>query len=323
MDFVSFLQQSRNADFWERSFRIGLTGKEYPAFFLSDFFTQIKEVIAPHYTGLQVMDTPTLAMGECMASLETTFLGMRSVYWLKNISDVPASSHKQWFSYVSNYQGPHCIIFFIDASDAATMDDIITIPPAVDKQLFTQLFIFFAGSSGAQRAHSAIQALYTRHTTVPLDTACALIRYLLLMGNQYQLFLDTWLDAFIIPETSLFTLSQHFFARSPQKFLAVWKTIAPSYAEQFWIAFWSEQLWRAYHVVDCLQNSRFVEAKSLSYRLPFSLMQQDWKKLSLHELHHAHNFLYTIDGALKNGGNQGALDLFYSKFFLKQFDYKQ
>ena len=78
------------------------------------------------------------------------------------------------------------------------------------------------------------------------------------MGNHYETFIDTWLDAFIVPETSLFTLSQHFFARSPQKFLSVWKAIAPSYAEQFWIAFWSEQLWRAYHVVDCLQQSRFV-----------------------------------------------------------------
>ena len=175
MDFVSFLQQSRNADFWERNSRICLTGKDYPAFFLSDFFTQIKDVIAPHYTGLQVMDTSS-AMGECMASLETTFLGMRSLYWLKNVSDASTSSKQQWLSYVSSYQGPHSILFFVDTADAASMDDdAIVVPHAIDKQLFTQLFTFFAGAISCQRAHSAIQALYTRHTTVSLEMACVMI----------------------------------------------------------------------------------------------------------------------------------------------------
>lgn len=318
MDFVSFLQKSRTSNFWANTTRIGFTSPSYPVLFFSDVFKHIHEAIASEYTGITHLDIHTRTVGECMAALETSFLGMRSVYWLNNISELPAAAKQQWLSYLATYQGPHCILFFVDDTDTQT-DDYVVLPATVDKQLFTQLVTFFVGQSTAQRTHNAIQALYTRHTSLPLDTACSMIRYIVLMGNQYQLFFDSWLDTFIVPETSLFTLSQHFFARSAHKFFATWKGIASEYGEQFWIAFWSEQLWRAYHVVDCLQQSRFVEAKSLSYRLPFSLMQQDWKKLTLSELQQAHTFLYGIDNSLKNGGNAGALDLFYSKFFLKQF----
>lgn len=318
MDFIAFLHQSRTPEFWKRSTRIGFTGKEYPILFFSDFFKQKTDQLSPLYSGVTYLDLQNAVRNESMASLETTFLGMRSLYWLKNISELNSASKKEWLSYISGYQGPHSLIFFVGADDAE-FDDTITIPATVDIQLFTQLLIFFAGNAAAERSAQAVQTLYARRTALSVDNACSMIRYIALIGNQYQAFFDNWLDMCIVPETSLFTLSQHFFARAPQKFFATWKSIAPHYGEQFWITFWSEQLWRAYHVVDYLQQSRFVEAKSISYRLPFSLMQGDWRKLTLSELQQAHAFMYTIDLSLKNGGDAGVLDLFYSKFFLKQF----
>lgn len=309
-------------DFWARTTRIGFTASAYPILFFADFFKQIHELVASHFTQSIHLDIQSRPIGECMALLETSFLGMRSLYVLKNVSELSAASKQQWLSYLANYQGPHCVIFFIQADDAQ-VDDCIVLPAAIDKQLFAQLLTFFAGQACAQRSHAAVQAIYARQSSLPLDTACSMMRYLMLMGNGHQTFFENWIDTFIEPETSLFTLSQHFFARAPQKFFATWKGISSHYGEQFWIAFWSEQLWRAYHVVDYLQQSRFVEAKGVSYRLPFSLMQQDWKKLTLTELQQAHAFLYGIDTALKNGGNTVSLDLFYSKFFLKQFGAEQ
>ena len=67
------------------------------------------------------------------------------------------------------------------------------------------------------------------------------------------------------------------------------------------------------------KNDR-VGAKKISYRLPFSFLNRDWRKFSLEELKGAHSFLYTLDYKLKNNCEPGYLDLFYMKLFNQKFN---
>lgn len=87
------------------------------------------------------------------------------------------------------------------------------------------------------------------------------------------------------------------------------------YPAQFWIAFWSEQLVKAYGFVLYSQQKNYSAAKKISYRLPFSFTKTDWKKIDQHELVRAHHFLYFYDFHIKNGGTDRMFDLFYSNFF--------
>ena len=100
------------------------------------------------------------------------------------------------------------------------------------------------------------------------------MHYAKVLGANTDYFISAWLEKIITPERSLFTLSTYFFAKKAQLFFAEWKNIFGQYSEQFWIAFWSEQLWRAHHYVDYSKAKQFALAKKIGYRLPFTFMQR-------------------------------------------------
>ena len=60
------------------------------------------------------------------------------------------------------------------------------------------------------------------------------------------------------------------------------------------------------------------DAKQISFRLPFTFVQKDWRSYSIRELKNAHQFIYTLDYDFKHGSTM-AFDLFFSKFFSNQF----
>ena len=100
----------------------------------------------------------------------------------------------------------------------------------------------------------------------------------------------------------------------------LWDTFEAEYPMTFWCAYWSEQLWRAYHARYYLDRQQMQQAKSIAYRLPFSYMQKDWKKSTLIELRNAHQWIYELDLAYKNNiETQAGIDLFFTKFFLAEF----
>lgn len=160
-----------------------------------------------------------------------------------------------------------------------------------------------------------IDALYARTPNLSVDQIYLFMRYAALMGKNQREFIDQWLGLLVSSEKSLFTLSQHFFAQESKKFFALWGTISADYPPAFWVVFWSEQLFRASCYVQLMQQRKIAEAKRISFRLPFSFMQRDWRLYKPHMLRDAHAVIYAIDFNIKNGASDAALDLFYSQFF--------
>jgi hypothetical protein len=134
----------------------------------------------------------------------------------------------------------------------------------------------------------------------------------------------SFFEKIIVPETSLFVISQYFFAKDSRAFFNVWHQYQLEYPLAFWSVFWSEQLWRAYFVWFYLNQKNHAAAKSMSFRLPFTYLQKDWKKSSLTELKNAHQYIYELDlNAKSSVETTYSLDLFYSKFFSNEFTVSQ
>jgi DNA polymerase III delta subunit len=137
------------------------------------------------------------------------------------------------------------------------------------------------------------------------------------LGKGSAQFSRDWLPDMIVPELSLFSLSQALFDRKPSSFFKLWKQFSQKYSVPFWITFWSEQLWRAYCYVRLQKNGKEAEAKKIGYRLPFSFLNRSWRNYTLEELKTYHHLLYEIDYQVKNGGSAYALDLFYATMLLQ------
>jgi hypothetical protein len=95
----------------------------------------------------------------------------------------------------------------------------------------------------------------------------------------------------------------------------MWVTIKDTYPLQFWIVFWSEQVFRAYHFIGYKKSKQLLHAKKIAYRLPYSFIQKDWMNLSLDSLQQIHHMMYELDFRYKNGASELYLDHAFSTFF--------
>lgn len=255
------------------------------------------------------------------AQLETSFLGMTRTYRLGGLHTLSKPAAQQWLHYLSIYQGPNRILFAVTnetaepyKKDARHGITFIDIPAQIQKPFFIGLFSHLVHQPSVMEKRY-IDQLYVRTEKIPLDTACVLIQYLQVLGSNAQEFFTHWIDRLVVPDASLFLLSQYFFAKQSVHFLNMWTGIKDEYPEQFWISFWSEQVWRALFYCQAMQQRDFAGAKKIGYRLPFSFLQKDYRNCSTQALQHAHQALYQLDGMLKNGGSTIGLDLFFLSYF--------
>lgn len=269
---------------------------------------------------LTVLDVAELEFNVLQSMLETSFLGNKVFYWLGDISPLEARQRQHLIDYCSKYQGPHHIGFFLDVTTSYNDHDtalIIILEDTLTHDSYTTLYQFFYNKVIDNPTFS--HNLFRRQPELSLDNSCRLLHYQTVLGRRFEEFFGLWFERMVVPEKSLFVVSQHFFAKSSKPFLHAWGSVAPDYPDEFWIAFWSEQLWQAITFITIAKKLGALEAKKAVFRLPFSFMQKDWHTYSVAELMNAHNFLYSIDYRLKNGSGSFGLDLFYSKFLLNQF----
>jgi hypothetical protein len=314
MNLIPFLSQAYTSDAFVQIPRIcfAMPSTDYPYFFCIRFIERFAR-LSPYR--LEVIDLETVDSAALIAQLEMSFLGNQMLYWIRNVHTVSGKEGKQLIAYLHTYQGPHCLIFFASQEAPASDNGItVTLPEVLTKQQCMAL-LTLEFPEAVRKSTPILAAYFAKNATISLHNAYVLMHYVSVIGTSQQAFIQDWLGVIIAPEKSLFTLSTYFFAKDSAKFFALWSTIASDYSEPFWVVFWSEQVWRAAQYSKCMESKDALEAKKIAYRLPFSFMQRDWKKTNFTELSNAHAYLYTLDYALKNGGNPIGLELFYIKFF--------
>ncbi len=287
-------------------------GQNYPILFFQSFFNNLKT----NNINRNFIDLNEIDLNSFKQQTSQSFLGNNLFYWLGNISECPEKKISEFIGYFNSYTGPHYIGFFVDESYLKGSKNkffVINCADIVDINSINDLLIFWP-----KEKHKIIinfvQRILIKYKKLNLDQIFLIINYATLMGNKYLDFIELWLEKILIPEQSLFQLSKYFFAKDSTSFFKYWNSISESYPPVFWTTYWSEQIFRAYNFLYFQQMGKFVQAKQIAFRLPFSYIQYDWKKHTLNELQDAHNKIYLIDYSLKNGGSEIQLDCFYAKF---------
>ncbi|HEV2601717.1 MAG TPA: hypothetical protein VGT41_05440 [Candidatus Babeliales bacterium] len=313
MDIATFFTNIQERSFLERFSVVQFCSPQYPLLFFSALFERVKKRtdVLVRFFDFDAQSDVEIAM-----AFQTTFLGMRGVYWLGDIDTLDGARKKKWVTFLMHYTGPHTLIFYSTVALESMINGItISVAEGIDKKTAVAL-LNIDNYEEARLCIPVLEALYARLTVVTLDQVYVCMRYARLAGRNKQVFINEWLGLLVYSEKSLFTLSQYFFAKDDKKFFALWSVIRKEYSTVFWILFWSEQLFRASCYVQCMKQRKHADAKKISFRLPFSFIQRDWSLHTYGQLRDAHAAIYSIDCNVKNGADEGSLDLFYSKFFV-------
>ncbi len=289
---------------------IAFMSDSYPA----SFFVRLIALLKTK-TACMSLDSELYKLADIKAQLETSFLGNRMLYLVKNIHELDAASKRAWISYSKTYQGPHCILFFTQANVENDRMLTVELPQFCDAMLYRLLYEYFY--EGAQLDSSFVAKLFEHSQKITLDQACMLMGYQTVIGRKSDTFFKHWLARLVVPEKSLFTLSQYLFAKQPRLFLQHWQTLKSDFPEEFWVAYWSEQIWQAALFVARARTQGFDAAKKAAYRLPFSFINKDWRSHSQESLTQAHQFLYKLDYNLKNSAGTHGLELWHHTFLRK------
>lgn len=319
MEFLSFLEHVKNPVWWQKQSVVYCMCEHYQLLFFSELVCKLKKNGPCRTQAVDIADAPVDSMS---AQLSSSFLGTKSVYWLKNIADLDSKKKSYWISYIQSYRGPNCLLLCNDktlSADALGSMCYCQIPVDLDQSLCSSV-LFFLQCHDAGRNAQLVRSIFRTRKKIELDTLCLLTHYATLAEKEFDLFLSQWLDMIVVPDTSLFDLSKHFFARNQDQFFRVWHALSGLYGEIFWVVYWADIVWRAYHFVRLSSLGRHDQAKKIGVRLPFSFLQGGWRQVSAGELNCLLNCLYALDQDIKNGvqGTQ-YIELLYLKFFLRQF----
>ncbi len=307
MKLTDFLQDEHTQKAIETASVICFKGETYPFLFCRQVMVYCarmgsRDIVPSSMNSKDIAST--------MASLQSTFLGNESWYWLGSDEGLSKKNAAAWQTYLTTYTGPNKLFLFTSKPMKATKSRVVVqLPATVDYKLFLTLSTI----TGETQSAFADQ-IYKFHKEIPSEIAVLLTQYGSLIGRNGKQFVEQWLNELIVPETSLFSLSQALFAKQERSFFSQWKQVGHTYSAPFWIAFWSEQMWQAYAYVRLNNEGKGLEAKKVAYRLPFSFKNSEWQSHSLQNLQQAHHQLYELDFHLKNGGSDVALELFFTKF---------
>lgn len=321
MTLKSFLQEASSHQFWMRAPAYCFMSDEFSPLFFSQFFVYVEKnnlLPAPRKRlDLAVLDKKTID-----ATLTQSFLGSKSVFWLGNLAaDGVEKSKKGLVGELISYAGPHTIIYFLPKEarlKPGSITEIIDIPSVIDSSMLESLSsVFQQGFQGKKL--EILNRMLQQAKNIPLDVACMLLGYAELFSAKDMGKMEDYLANIMYIQPSLSLLSDYFFSLNSSKFFSLWAEIGREYPDMFWLAFWSEQLWKAHYVISYLKRNDFVNAKRMSFRLPYSFINTQWKKFTQQELKELYERLYLIDTRIKRGGaREGALDfLFFSYFFQK------
>lgn len=309
---MNFKQLLTSSDLLSKNAVLGIKADEYPLLFLNRFldFVQKKVSMSKRTLDLQATEIPQI-----VAQLEMSFLGQNNLYWLGDLSDLSVKAYAYWLTYLASYKGPHKLVFFTkkDVKDDAVM--LIDLPQKVDRAIYKSMILPFLWS---EENHETIlmmlEYVFKQTGTLSLDQAVRLTDYALVVGAGRRVFVDSWIDALVQPESSLFNLSGALFSGNKKKFFEQWKKIKSEYEFPFWIAYFSEQFFRASYYVSYKKQNDLLQAKKIGFRLPFSFLQKDWKRWDCSLFQKAHQQVYDLDVQLKNGGSLTILDSLFLLF---------
>ena len=309
-DALNLLEQSDNSV-------ILFQGATYSNLFFMQMFDRLKSQLSVDF---KTIDVQSGDFG-FKSQLGTSFLGMYCVYWLGDISTLKTKQKDDLMQYLAAYTGPHKVIAFVDNKTDSIQNKYSLVVSIKEKYFFDDAkgLSITSNLKEAQKSALFLNNIYKVKNSFTLDELCLLKNYQDLLTADSKEFYESWITRLVIPDTSLFTLSQLLFEKKEEQFFTLWLQIKPLYSEMFWISFWSDQLYRSYFFIALTQEENFAAVKQVSFGLSFSFMKQSYKQYKIDELQSFHEALYAVDSSLKNGGSSYQIDQLYVEFFSGKF----
>jgi hypothetical protein len=307
MKFELFLKESLENSFWEKEWStLVFRGKGYQGRFFKAWRGAVERSL-----GIKIL--PLEHDGKRLPpelSIQTIFDSEKSIHWLGELSSKASS----FFS----YSGSKKIVFFVPStmrSLKSNKESVVVEIEEVEDVSLVRLLAKFCQFELTQPKLELIKKVFVGGRKLSLDNVLSMFDYLELSGKTSYKMLPEFLDSMFGSESNLFALTDLFFEKKPRKFYELWDKVEGKFAPQFWIAFWSRQLFKAASFVQ-VASSNPTEAKALGRGLSWKFVRDGWKSYPLKSLSVRICNLYELDMALKFGSGAERFEDFFSKHFL-------
>ena len=221
MNVQSFIQNIKESHLLGTSVII-FTADHYPVLFFAAFLEQLRLLHVPAPKRLMFDDA---LLSDIDAQLMTTFLGQKDLLWCGDISSLETAAHKKRiFSVMQTYAGPHTLLCFMNVSDVPSslnQASILNIQDInfVEKEALVTLVVPLL------QKNQLLDMGIKNSEKLSLDMLVMLAKYRVVLGKNTQFFMESWFDKLVVPQSSMFTLSQYFFAYKIKSFWTMWNTM--------------------------------------------------------------------------------------------------
>lgn len=291
---------SRIAEHWQNpGVRCVITDRAQTSFFWHCFRQQQSQS--------SIIEVPTAAaqLAGWYEQLSQSFLGSTKVYWLVFAATgrTNAKVKKQVLTFLQTYQGPHTLWLLLDQDEAKELSNRsvvrYVVPTTVTGTQLGELTKLLGLDRSAQVL--SVAGVTKLRTSLTLDAASSVAYHAQYVPVRSPKTAKEYLARLIPHDGSLSHVADLYFKHDWPAFFIAWKKLQPSYADMFWVAFWTEQLWRAYWTCSYLQQGQKARARSMSYRLPPSFLHTTWKRQVTKNLLNAYEQLSFFDTRVKKG----------------------
>lgn len=304
-----------NTSHWEKNAVTCFTGSIYPYQFISKC---LKSLIAEKYISIprSRIQLNNQDAKSILPQLQQTILGQSSFFWLGDIDEnFPTKQSTLLIETLSKYNGDNRIALFAKEVPAKTLIATLPLPNEITlDDCIVLIKSFYPKMLNNEPKLLAIEQLFRQNKTLPLNLLFNILDSLELVHSKNLGALLDYLTPSLPFNAELSQLSQAFFKRDPS-FFKTWQQLTNEYPPVFWLAFWGDQWWRAFHVVTFALQKNIVLAKKMGFKLPYSFITKEWQTYQPGYFQHLLAQLYTIDYNVKQGSSFCFFDLVYAQHF--------
>lgn len=317
MSIEQLLQNITTPTYWQKTPVTCFVANSYPYLFVRKLLAKLEAdnsfSLPRSRIQLSTQDPKSL-----LPLLQQTVLGQASFFWLGDVEDGFTTKNRDvLLNGLSGYTGENRIAFFVQEVPSKISLHTIQLPMEISATDGVALINTFAPKilSSPQKLN-CINNLFKQNKTLSLNLFMTILDSLELIHTKN-------LDAFIgylapmLPiNAELSNLSQAFFKRDTS-FFKTWSTLSEEYPPVFWLAFWGDQWWRAFHVITLAQQKNIILAKKMGFKLPYSFIATGWQNYQPVYFQNLLAQLYTIDYNIKRGHSFCFFDFLYAQHFVR------
>jgi hypothetical protein len=186
----------------------------------------------------------------------------------------------------------------------------------VPEQLSIEVFSLCAQAVGFSSS-IPLEEIFTLSFQMSLDSALILFDHVACLSRRTWESSKGYLFGLLSDVNELRDLSEAFWTRNQKRFFLEWNKISADYSENFWISYWSNQVFLAYFYIDRASSGQKITPQGQEHSLsPTFTWKNGWKKYSKSYCFILHKILFEVDSELKKGSAESILEYFLTTHFL-------